>query len=63
MISKSKISDSNKLKILFTEQTEAIFVEADKVRIYYFAEKDVIEIAEIFNSPSGKIQRFHSGYS
>ena len=29
-----QISDSNKLKILFTEPSEAIFVEADKVRIY-----------------------------
>jgi len=29
-----QISDSNKLKILFTEQREAIFVDADKVRIY-----------------------------
>jgi signal transduction histidine kinase len=29
-----QISDSNKLKILFTEPREAIFVDADKVRIY-----------------------------
>jgi two-component system, OmpR family, sensor histidine kinase VicK len=29
-----QISDSNKLKILFTEPKEAIFVDADKVRIY-----------------------------
>ena len=29
-----QISDSNKLKILFIEPREAIFVEADKVRIY-----------------------------
>jgi signal transduction histidine kinase len=29
-----QISNSNKLKILFVEPTEAIFVEADKVRIY-----------------------------
>jgi two-component system, OmpR family, sensor histidine kinase VicK len=29
-----QISDSNKLKILFIEPSEAIFVEADKVRIY-----------------------------
>jgi nitrogen-specific signal transduction histidine kinase len=29
-----QISDSNKLKILFTEPSEAIFVDADKVRIY-----------------------------
>src|SRR5215216_5453717 len=29
-----QISDSNKLKILFIEQREAIFVDADKVRIY-----------------------------
>jgi signal transduction histidine kinase len=29
-----QISDSNKLKILFVEPREAIFVEADKVRIY-----------------------------
>ncbi|HZB16357.1 MAG TPA: HAMP domain-containing sensor histidine kinase [Nitrososphaeraceae archaeon] len=29
-----QISDSNKLKILFTEPSEAIFVEADKERIY-----------------------------
>ncbi|MCD6037278.1 MAG: putative signal transduction histidine kinase, with phosphoacceptor and binding domain [Nitrososphaeraceae archaeon] len=28
------ITDSNKLKILFTEPREAIFVDADKVRIY-----------------------------
>ena len=31
---KKQISDSNKLKILFTEPSEAIFAEADKVRIY-----------------------------
>jgi signal transduction histidine kinase len=29
-----QISDPNKLKILFTEPKEAIFVDADKVRIY-----------------------------
>jgi two-component system sensor histidine kinase VicK len=29
-----QISDSNKLKILFTEPSEAIFVDADKIRIY-----------------------------
>jgi signal transduction histidine kinase len=29
-----QIPDSNKVKILFTEPSEAIFVEADKVRIY-----------------------------
>ena len=29
-----QISDSNKLKILFIEPSEAIFVEADKIRIY-----------------------------
>jgi two-component system, OmpR family, sensor histidine kinase VicK len=29
-----QISDSNKLKILFTEPKEAIFVDADKARIY-----------------------------
>ncbi|HEX6028595.1 MAG TPA: HAMP domain-containing sensor histidine kinase [Nitrososphaeraceae archaeon] len=29
-----QISDSNKLKILFTEPSEAIFVEADKIRMY-----------------------------
>jgi two-component system, OmpR family, sensor histidine kinase VicK len=28
------ITDSNKLKLLFTEPSEAIFVDADKVRIY-----------------------------